>query len=297
MATLVHRAAKLAYLLDGEAVVIGRHPACSIRVLEKRVSRNHCILVASDKGWVLRDQGSKLGTYLNDEFVARPQLLHPGDRILVGGTEFVFEEKSTAPEGLRLERVRAVAAKGLDLAEFQPEAPPRRRRLWPVLAIVGLGAAAAAAALLVALPFLTPETPSRAVRRAAGLVRARNGAELWARLSAERRAAISVEELADRLNALPEAAILALRSLELGSPQPTNQPVAQPPLRPSSGQASAVPAQAGTPVPRKQGQGAVVPVAIRIDGDLLRGEVVLVREGDSWKVHAAPVQWVARLAP
>jgi len=40
---------------------------------------------------VLEDLGSTNGTYLNDELVRGPQPLHPGDRIRIGDSHFVFQ--------------------------------------------------------------------------------------------------------------------------------------------------------------------------------------------------------------
>ncbi len=39
---------------------------------------------------VLEDLGSTNGTYLNEELLRGPQPLHPGDRIRIGDSRFVF---------------------------------------------------------------------------------------------------------------------------------------------------------------------------------------------------------------
>ena len=41
---------------------------------------------------VLEDLGSTNGTYLNDELLTGPQPLHPGDRVRIGDSEFVYED-------------------------------------------------------------------------------------------------------------------------------------------------------------------------------------------------------------
>ncbi len=269
MPKLVNKTSRTAYLLEGQAVVIGRHMSCSIRVLERRVSRMHCAVLASESGWVLRDAASRLGTYVNGQFVAQPHRLQNGDRIKVGRTELVFEEKDDVDEGVKLERVRSASAEALNLAEAEPAKPaaagPPRRRAWPMAAAVAVCLLGLAAALVFQVaPLLRRDTASRAVRRAAELVRQRRAPELWAMLSSNRRFKLSVEELQDRLAAIPEAAVVALRSLQVGQPQATNR-------------------------------GVVVPVAIRVDGEFLQGEVVLFREGNSWKIHSAPIEWAQRL--
>ena len=40
---------------------------------------------------VLEDLGSTNGTYLNEEPLRGPQPLHPGDRIRIGDSSFMFE--------------------------------------------------------------------------------------------------------------------------------------------------------------------------------------------------------------
>ena len=48
---------------------LGRHPNNSIQLLDKIVSKEHCILEQRDGGFVLRDLGSLNGTYINGERV------------------------------------------------------------------------------------------------------------------------------------------------------------------------------------------------------------------------------------
>ena len=43
---------------------LGRHPNNSIQLLDKIVSKEHCILEQRDGGFVLRDLGSLNGTYV-----------------------------------------------------------------------------------------------------------------------------------------------------------------------------------------------------------------------------------------
>lgn len=269
MAKLVNRLSKQAYLLEGRAVVIGRHMSCSIRVLEKRVSRFHCALLASEGGWVLRDAASKLGTYVNGEFVAQPRRLQPGDRILVGRTEFVFEDRDDVEEGFRLERIRPASAEGLSIAAQGPQEPvvPPRRRVGrrALVTAIGLLVLGAAGVSLV-LPLFRRDSAANIVWRAATLVGARRAAELWALLSPERRSEVSAEELHDRLSALPEVVTFALRTLEVGHSRATD------------------------------GGGVAVPISIRLDGERLEGAVGLVREGRAWRIDTAPIHWLKRLA-
>src|SRR3954470_8524170 len=55
---------------------LGRHPNNSIQLLDKIVSKEHCILEQREGGVVLRDLGSLNGTYVNGERV-RGEMMPP----------------------------------------------------------------------------------------------------------------------------------------------------------------------------------------------------------------------------
>ena len=55
-------------------------------------STRHARLVRQGAIVVLEDLGSTNGTYLNEELLEGPRPLHPGDRIRIGDSTFVFEE-------------------------------------------------------------------------------------------------------------------------------------------------------------------------------------------------------------
>jgi pSer/pThr/pTyr-binding forkhead associated (FHA) protein len=42
---------------------------------------------------VLEDMGSTNGTYLNEEVLAGPTPLHPGDRVRIGDSEFTYLDR------------------------------------------------------------------------------------------------------------------------------------------------------------------------------------------------------------
>jgi uncharacterized SAM-binding protein YcdF (DUF218 family) len=54
-------------------------------------SSQHARIERQGGAVVLEDLGSTNGTYLNDELLRGPQPLHPGDRIRIGDSEFVFQ--------------------------------------------------------------------------------------------------------------------------------------------------------------------------------------------------------------
>jgi len=53
-------------------------------------SSRHARIERQGGAVVLEDLGSTNGTYLNDEVLSGPQPLHPGDRIRIGDSVFVF---------------------------------------------------------------------------------------------------------------------------------------------------------------------------------------------------------------
>ena len=71
-------------------VTLGRSRQCDVMVDDPNVSRTHAEVRPRGGSWVLSDLGSTNGTYLNDEPLAGPQLLHDGDRIRIADCEFCY---------------------------------------------------------------------------------------------------------------------------------------------------------------------------------------------------------------
>ncbi len=76
---------------------LGRHPNNSIQLLDKIVSKEHCIILQQDGVWILRDLGSLNGTYINSERVQGERPLRHGDEIALGSTRARFDDGSGAP--------------------------------------------------------------------------------------------------------------------------------------------------------------------------------------------------------
>ena len=74
---------------------LGRHPNNSIQLLDKIVSKEHCILEQRDGQFVLRDLGSLNGTYINGERVRGEQVLRHGDEIALGSTRARYDDGSS----------------------------------------------------------------------------------------------------------------------------------------------------------------------------------------------------------
>ena len=63
---------------------LGRHPNNSIQLLDKIVSKEHCVIESRDDAWILRDLGSLNGSYVNGERVQGEKLVRHNDEIIFG---------------------------------------------------------------------------------------------------------------------------------------------------------------------------------------------------------------------
>ena len=75
----------------GPLITLGRADDCTIPIKDRYLSRRHAEIVFEHDAWLVRDSGSVNGTVVNGEKIAAPHVLRPGDRILLGDTEVVFE--------------------------------------------------------------------------------------------------------------------------------------------------------------------------------------------------------------
>lgn len=71
---------------------LGRHPNNSIQLLDKIVSKEHCIVEQRDGGFILRDLGSLNGTYVNGERVRGEIPLRHADEIALGATRARYDD-------------------------------------------------------------------------------------------------------------------------------------------------------------------------------------------------------------
>ena len=74
-------------LRQDEANTLGREEGeCTMRFDDARLSRVHARIVAVNGEWMLTDQGSTNGTFVNDVRVEKPAQLADGDRVVLGGS-------------------------------------------------------------------------------------------------------------------------------------------------------------------------------------------------------------------
>jgi pSer/pThr/pTyr-binding forkhead associated (FHA) protein len=81
--------------IDRDEVIIGRSGDCEITVPDQAVSGRHCAIVREENRYWLRDLESTNGTRLNGGLVKESRL-KPGDIIMVGSAELVFDGDDVA---------------------------------------------------------------------------------------------------------------------------------------------------------------------------------------------------------
>ncbi len=136
--------------LERESVTLGRAAECDIVFVERQVSRFHVRIWRDEEGYLLRDLGSKNGTWVNGEVVrGQPYRLQDGDEIVLAGTVrlgFVHGDATLPLEGLMIpsrrdrggeieelmvdEAMRRVA---LGRRELDPPLSPQQFRLLALL--------------------------------------------------------------------------------------------------------------------------------------------------------------------
>ncbi|MCL2336236.1 MAG: DUF3662 and FHA domain-containing protein [Firmicutes bacterium] len=78
------------YVLQGNFTVIGRRETCDICLADAGISRKHAVIARFGSQYVIIDQASSNGTYVNGSRVTR-QVLATGDVILLGSTMLAFK--------------------------------------------------------------------------------------------------------------------------------------------------------------------------------------------------------------
>jgi hypothetical protein len=68
------------------SMTIGRAPECELRIDDTYASQQHARLFARNGSWFVEDLGSTNGTFVNDQKLAAPAMLQPGDKVRIGQT-------------------------------------------------------------------------------------------------------------------------------------------------------------------------------------------------------------------
>jgi pSer/pThr/pTyr-binding forkhead associated (FHA) protein len=85
--------------LTGDRLVIGRSPLSDVVLTaDAQVSRTHAVLERIADRWIVRDVGSRNGTYVNGERVREPVRLQAGDELRIGKSVLVLTVRQRAPD-------------------------------------------------------------------------------------------------------------------------------------------------------------------------------------------------------
>ena len=110
--------------------LIGRGEECHLRPRSDAVSRKHCTVVVTETEVVVRDHGSKNGSYVNGERVNGEQVVKSGDLFQVGPLQFEIVIDHGLGSGKRpaardvkevAARTAAAADEELDIARWLEE--------------------------------------------------------------------------------------------------------------------------------------------------------------------------------
>ncbi|MGH7952064.1 MAG: FHA domain-containing protein, partial [Limisphaerales bacterium] len=105
---------------------VGRDPDCDFPIGHSTVSSNHCELVVSTDGVLLRDCDSTNGTFVNGDLIREAWLL-PGQEVKLGDVELFVENTEVNISIPQYERPRpkppVVLADGAMLCPRHPQTP------------------------------------------------------------------------------------------------------------------------------------------------------------------------------
>jgi len=84
------------FSLTGGATLIGRSPGCHVVLSDLNVSSSHAEIVWDGAQYLVRDLGSKNGTWLNGRRVANATPLFSGAQVFFGTVGFTFENSAAS---------------------------------------------------------------------------------------------------------------------------------------------------------------------------------------------------------
>ncbi len=79
--------------LKDDKISVGRSADNDIPILDPFCSGHHAFIAPKDDGYVVRDNGSKNGTFLNGKKVVSEVELKKGDEVLIGSTRIIFDDR------------------------------------------------------------------------------------------------------------------------------------------------------------------------------------------------------------
>ena len=145
-------------------LMIGRDPGCDIVLDDPAISKKHAQLLLVDGEYMVRDQNSHNGTFVDNERVTH-RTLKNGDVIAIGPKKILFSLYGAAPAGGELVLAEVDGGPGAGAGLPAEAAPPKdllgaslqimaqeqesRRRFWSVALSAGIVAAAVAGLIVI----------------------------------------------------------------------------------------------------------------------------------------------------
>jgi pSer/pThr/pTyr-binding forkhead associated (FHA) protein len=83
------------FRLRSRNTLVGRRQGCNLRIPSDSVSRRHCRLIYRDDYLTVEDLASVNGTLVNGQAIAKPTIVHPGDRLTIGSVTFEVQYQLT----------------------------------------------------------------------------------------------------------------------------------------------------------------------------------------------------------
>jgi pSer/pThr/pTyr-binding forkhead associated (FHA) protein len=109
------------YLLEKFETSIGRAPTSDILLSkDKLTSRRHATIRYENGTYVLRDERSANGTFVNGQQLEEmtPRTLQNGDHIGIGEHEMIFQDSNSASSGVDIESMPTIAVNSSAMAEM-----------------------------------------------------------------------------------------------------------------------------------------------------------------------------------
>lgn len=109
--------------------IIGRSPECELQLEDEGISRRHAQLEISEEGQaVLRDLGSRNGTWVNNQKIEAPTTLKSSDQLRFGSAQFIIHVADAKP---------ATSAETIT-TNIQPSADINATATWKISAPMAL---------------------------------------------------------------------------------------------------------------------------------------------------------------
>jgi serine phosphatase RsbU (regulator of sigma subunit) len=120
--------------MNCDVITMGRATDCAIPLKDRFLSRRHAEILSQNGGWILRDNGSANGTFVNGARVEAPVKLGPGDPIELGHSKQVVGGGPSREAALR-QTDGAVPLTQFILTEGQVKESAERSRIIHGLAL------------------------------------------------------------------------------------------------------------------------------------------------------------------